>query len=111
MNLFEDHKINNSLRINAQTRYFVEINNIDEFIDLKKLIDQKNLPVLVVGDCTNLVLKDNFEGIVVKPMFTSIEYDTDQHIVSVGAAVKWNIFVNQMVSKKIYGYDLFYSKK
>ena len=99
MNLYEDHKINNSLRINAQTRYFVEIKNVDEFIDLKKLIDQKNLPVLVVGDCTNLVLKDNFEGIVVKPMLTTIEYDTDQHIVSVGAAVKWNIFVNEMVSK------------
>ena len=105
MNLYEDHKINNSLRINAQTRYFVEINNVDEFIDLKKLIDQKNLPVLVVGDCTNLVLKDNFEGIVVKPMFTTIEYDTDQHIVSVGAAVKWNMFVNEVVSKKIYGYE------
>ena len=105
MNLYEDHKINNSLRINAQTRYFVEINNIDEFIDLKKLIDKKNLPVLVIGDCTNLVLKDNFEGIVVKPMFTSIEYDTDQHIVSVGAAVKWNMFVNEVVSKKIFGYE------
>ena len=105
MNLYEDYKINNSLRINAQTRYYVEINNVDEFIDLKKLINQKNLPVLIVGDCTNLVLKNNFEGIVVKPMFTRIEYDKDQHIVSVGAAVNWSMFVNEVVSKKIYGYE------
>ena len=105
MNLYKDHKINNSLRINALTRYFAEVNNINEFNELKKLIDQIDLPVLIVGECTNLVLKDNFEGIVVKPMFNNIEYIEDQNIVRVGAAVKWHALVKEMVSKNIFGFE------
>lgn len=105
MNLYKDHKIINSLRINALTRYFVEVNNINEFNELKKLIDQIDLPVLIVGECTNLVLKDNFEGIVVKPMFNRIDYIENENIVRVGAAVKWHDLVNEMVSKNIFGYE------
>ena len=105
MNLYKDHKIINSLRINALTRYFVEVNNINEFNELKKLIDQIDLPVLIVGECTNLVLKDNFEGIVVKPMFNRIDYIENENIVRVGAAVKWHTLVNEMVSKNIFGYE------
>ena len=105
MNLYKDHKIINSLRINALTRYFAEVNNINEFYELKKLIDQIDLPVLIVGECTNLVLKDNFEGIVVKPMFNRIDYIENENIVRVGAAVKWHDLVNEMVSKNIFGYE------
>ena len=105
MNLYKDHKIINSLRINAFTRYFAEVNNINEFNELKKLIDQIDLPVLIVGECTNLVLKDNFEGIVVKPMFNKIDYIENENIVRVGAAVKWHALVNEMVSKNIFGYE------
>ena len=105
MNLYKDHKIINSLRINAFTRYFAEVNNINEFNELKKLIDQIDLPVLIVGECTNLVLKDNFEGIVVKPMFNKIDYIENENIVRVGAAVKWHTLVNEMVSKNIFGYE------
>ena len=105
MNLYKDHKIINSLRINALTRYFVEVNNINEFNELKKLIDQIDLPVLIVGECTNLVLKDNFEGIVVKPMFNRIDYIENENIVRVGSAVKWHTLVNEMVSKNIFGYE------
>ena len=105
MNLYKDHKIINSLRINAFTRYFAEVNNINEFNELKKLIDQIDLPVLIVGECTNLVLKDNFEGIVVKPMFNRIDYIENENIVRVGAAVKWHDLVNEMVSKNIFGYE------
>ena len=105
MNLYKDHKIINSLRINAFTRYFAEVNNINEFNELKKLIDQIDLPVLIVGECTNLVLKDNFEGIVVKPMFNKIDYIENENIVRVGAAVKWHDLVNEMVSKNIFGYE------
>ena len=105
MNLYKDHKIINSLRINALTRYYAEVNNINEFNELKKLIDQIDLPVLIVGECTNLVLKDNFEGIVVKPMFNRIDYIENENIVRVGAAVKWHALVNEMVSKNIFGYE------
>ena len=105
MNLYKDHKIINSLRINAFTRYYAEVNNINEFNELKKLIDQIDLPVLIVGECTNLVLKDNFEGIVVKPMFNKIDYIENENIVRVGAAVKWHALVNEMVSKNIFGYE------
>ena len=35
MNLYKDHKINNSLRINALTRYFAEVKYIENYLSVK----------------------------------------------------------------------------
>ena len=72
MKILSDHNIQNSLKINSKCRFFIEINDISEFVDLYTFIKDQNLPVLILGEGTNIVSKDYFDGIVVKPKFDNI---------------------------------------
>ena len=63
MNIYKKKLINNSLRLNSIANYFIELTDKNDFIKLHKFIKNKNLPVLVIGEGTNVVLPDIFEGI------------------------------------------------
>tara|TARA_B100000575_G_scaffold259084_1_gene231091 strand:- start:79 stop:1083 length:1005 start_codon:yes stop_codon:yes gene_type:complete len=105
MKIFNNSRISNSLKITSNAKYYLEIHNKDDFSELNKFISKKNLPILIIGEGTNLVLPDLFEGIVVKPIFDHINYDDDQNTVSVGSSVNWDDLVNEMVNNNIYGYE------
>jgi len=105
MKILLDHNIQNSLKINSKCRFFIEINDISEFVDLYTFIKDQNLPVLILGEGTNIVSKDYFDGIVVKPKFDNINYDKNKSIVSVGSSVNWHILVKEMLIRNIYGFE------
>ena len=105
MKILSDHNIQNSLKINSKCRFFIEINDISEFVDLYTFIKDQNLPVLILGEGTNIVSKDYFDGIVVKPKFDNINYDKNKSIVSVGSSVNWHILVKEMLIRNIYGFE------
>jgi len=105
MKIFNNTSICNSLKIASNAKYYIEIHHRDDFSELNEFIAKKNLPILVIGEGTNLVLPDFFEGIAVKPMFNHINYDNALNIVSVGSSVNWNSLVKEMVNNNIYGYE------
>ena len=98
MKIFNNTSISNSLKIASNAKYYIEIHHRDDFSELNEFIAKKNLPILVIGEGTNLVLPDFFEGIAVKPMFNHINYDNALNIVSVGSSVNWNSLVKEMVN-------------
>ena len=105
MNILSNHNITNSLKINSKCRFFIEINEVTQFESLHKFINEQNLPVLVIGEGTNIVPKDYFEGIVIKPTFNKVQYNTNESTVSVGSSVNWHSFVKEMIENKIYGFE------
>ena len=105
MNILSNHNISNSLKINSKCRFFIEINEVKQFENLHKFINEQNLPVLVIGEGTNIVPKDYFEGIVIKPTFNKVKYNTNESTVSVGSSVNWHSFVKEMIENKIYGFE------
>tara|TARA_B100000963_G_scaffold178030_1_gene154785 strand:+ start:4187 stop:5188 length:1002 start_codon:yes stop_codon:yes gene_type:complete len=105
MNILSNHNISNSLKIDSKCRFFVEINKVTEFENLYKFINEQNLPVLVIGEGTNIVPKDYFEGIVIKPIFNKVQYNSNESTVSVGSSVNWHSFVKEMIENKIYGFE------
>ena len=105
MNILSNHNISNSLKIDSKCRFFVEIYKVTEFENLYKFINEQNLPVLVIGEGTNIVPKDYFEGIVIKPIFNKVQYNTNESTVSVGSSVNWHSFVKEMIENKIYGFE------
>ncbi len=72
MNILSNHNISNSLKINSKCKFFIEINEVTQFENLYKFVNEQKLPVLVLGDGTNIVPKDYFEGIVIKPIFNKV---------------------------------------
>ena len=105
MNILSNHNITNSLKINSKCRFFIEIDKVTQFENLHKFINEQNLPVLVIGEGTNIVPKDYFEGIVIKPTFNKVQYNTNESTVSVGSSVNWHSFVKEMIENKIYGFE------
>ena len=105
MNILSNHNISNSLKINSKCRFFIEINEVTQFENLYKFVNEQKLPVLVIGEGTNIVPKDYFEGVVIKPTFNKVQYNTNDSTVSVGSSVNWHSFVKEMIKKKIYGFE------
>ena len=105
MNILSNHNISNSLKINSKCKFFIEINEVTQFENLYKFINEQKLPVLVIGEGTNIVPKDYFEGIVIKPTFNKVQYNTNDSTVSVGSSVNWHSFVKEMIENKIYGFE------
>ena len=105
MNILSNHNISNSLKINSKCKFFIEINEVTQFENLYKFVNEQKLPVLVIGEGTNIVPKDYFEGIVIKPTFNKVQYNTNDSTVSVGSSVNWHSFVKEMIENKIYGFE------
>ena len=105
MNILSDHNIPNSLRINSKCRYFIEISEISEFKKLYDFINEQKKPIFILGEGTNIVPNDYFDGIVIKPKFNHIKYDKSKCIVSAGSSINWHFFVEEMVENNIYGFE------
>lgn len=105
MKIYNNFRIDNSLNIKSTSKIFVEINKENHFRDLCNLITKEKLPVLVIGEGTNIVLPDKFDGITVKPIFDEINIDNSNNTISVGASVNWHKLVLTMIEKNIYGFE------
>ena len=105
MNIFENHNIENSLQIKSSCRFYLEVSNKNEFNDLYVFISNKNLPVFILGEGTNIVPPEYYDGIIVKPLFNNIYYSNETNTVSVGASINWHFLVKEMVGKDIYGFE------
>ena len=105
MNILSDHNVPNSLRINSKCKYFVEVNEISEFKNLYRFINEQKKPIFILGEGTNIIPTDYFDGIVIKPKFNHIKFDNIKSTVSVGSSVNWHYFVEKMIGNNIYGYE------
>ena len=103
MKVLENHAIQNSLKIKSNSRYYIEINDISNFQKLHDFVSNKQLPVIVLGEGTNIVPPNIFNGIVIKPIFNQIILKDD--VVEVGSSVNWDLFVNNMIGKGIHGFE------
>ena len=105
MKIYNKKSISNSLKINSIANYFIELNDKNDFVEFHKFVKSKDLPVLVIGEGTNIVLPDFYEGIVVKPDFININFNKTDNTISVGSSVNWHEFVNFTIDKNIIGFE------
>ena len=103
MKIVKNHVINNSLNINSICKKFIEINCKDDFEHLNDYIKTNNEQILVLGEGTNIVPPDIFNGLVIKPNFKNIDFSENE--VSVGSTVNWHSFVELCISKNIFGFE------
>lgn len=86
----------NTFGIDATARFFVVINTVEELTEVLQIPDYQYIPKLILGGGSNLLLTQNFEGLVIKINLKGIEKikEDDQHIwLRVGAGEVWHEFV------------------
>lgn len=104
----EDMKNHTSFKIGGKADYFVKPSNIDKIRDVLKFAKNNNVPLTVVGNGSNLLVKDGgIRGITLKPDLQDIsiyENDDDVEIV-VGAGYAVSKLAMIATSKEITGLE------
>lgn len=96
----------NTFGIDVATKYFAAFSSTEE---LKVILDEcKDIPVLVLGGGSNLLLTKDFDGLVLKNEIRGIEIVSeteDEVIVRSGAGEVWHDFVLYCISKGFSGVE------
>ena len=117
-----DGAIKNSLNTDSKAKYLISIINKNCFEEFYNFLNEHDdMSVIVIGEGTNVVLPEYFDGAVVKisssgllPEFNKINLniptDIDKNtkicdFISVGALVNWDDLVKAMIKHNIYGFE------
>ncbi len=98
----------NTFHINANAKYFAAPESMEEISDLLQNEITKTNPVLILGEGSNTLFQNNFEGLVIKPNCNFIHIiDEGEHDVWVeaGAGVQWDDFVKWNVEHLLFGVE------
>ncbi len=98
----------NTLSLRARAAYFCETNNMDELLAALSSAREKSIPVLPLGEGSNVVLTQDYLGMVLRFRGETIklEYEDDSCVhVSVGAGLHWHEWVEKSLAAGWYGLE------
>ncbi|QMW02043.1 UDP-N-acetylmuramate dehydrogenase [Spirosoma foliorum] len=98
----------NTFRIDANARYWVEISNEEDLRTLLQLSEFIDTPKLILGGGSNVLLRQNFDGLVVKINIQGIDIirEDDNHVyLTAGAGVNWHELVLFCVKRGYAGME------
>lgn len=97
----------NTFGIDTQARYFVEINHEQELIELFSDAQWHTVERLIMGGGSNMLLVNDFNGLVIRLNIKGIDQRThnDSVVVKAGAGEVWNDLVNYCVDNGLAGME------
>ena len=101
-------KNHNTFGLAAQAKYFASFSSEEELIELLKDNICKTEPLFILGGGSNILLTQNFEGIVLANKIKGINIiSEDKHSTSitVGAGEVWHDFVLWSIQKNLSGIE------
>jgi UDP-N-acetylmuramate dehydrogenase len=95
----------NTLALDTHAHYFASVKSTNELAEALTFADHKNLPTLMIGGGSNLVLASDYEGVVLHNALRGIEFDIrgDDVLVTAAAGENWHQLVMLCLSKGYYG--------
>ncbi len=104
----ESMKKYTSFKVGGNADILVKVKDVKELMHAIKIADKYYLPVTIIGNGSNILVKDNgISGIVIKIEFDKIEIDkqNDFAIVTVGAGVKLMRLAQELLNNGISGFE------
>jgi UDP-N-acetylmuramate dehydrogenase len=97
----------NTFGVEANAAYFVEINHKDELAELFLDPQWKEMKTLVLGGGSNLLLVNDFDGLVIRINIRGIEHRINHNevFIEAGAGEVWNDLVNFCVTRGYAGIE------
>jgi UDP-N-acetylmuramate dehydrogenase len=98
----------NTFGINSTAKYLAEIHNLDDIEALLEWKAQNNLPTLLLGGGSNLLFRNDFDGLVAKICLAGkdiAEEDDNFTTVSVAGGENWHDFVRWTVEQGLAGLE------
>ena len=92
-------------KIGGPAKYFCEVNNKEELIEVVGWAKAKKLPIFVLGGGSNILVADEgFPGLVIKNSIGGIT-EKGGALITVGAGEDWDKFVEFAVSRNLAGIE------
>lgn len=124
----ENMKNHTSFKIGGPAEFFIKADNIEQIKGVLKIAKENNIPLKVIGNGTNILVKDNgIKGIVLKINLTNIQIQTNEYkkqnseqlnmvaeeqevynkqvIVTVGAGVSLSMLAQILMKQSISGFE------
>lgn len=99
----------NTFGVDARAKFFFEFTELEDLtVFLNANSTWKEEPVLIVGEGSNLLFTDNFDGLVIHPHLPGmgmVKEDRQNVWVEVGAGVNWDEFVQFAVENQLGGVE------
>lgn len=98
----------NTFGLDVHAAWYCELSSLESFIELGKQSEIKTLPQLLLGEGSNILFTDDFQGLVIRPGMKGIhvvEDDGEQVLVRVGAAENWDGWVGYATERGWYGLE------
>jgi len=99
-------KKHNTFGIDVKTKYFFNFQTVKELQSFIKEKKYSKLPIIIIGEGSNLLFTKNFEGVVIYPQIKGIEIISqteDYYFVKAGAGIIWDNFVKHCVENNWQG--------
>lgn len=98
-----------TMRLGGNAAYLCEVHNRQEVEEAVRWAGEQNLPILMIGDGSNIIWKDEgFPGLVIvnKIMgFEEQQEDEENYYVTVGAGENWDSVVARTAAKGMTGIE------
>jgi UDP-N-acetylmuramate dehydrogenase len=98
-----------TFKVGGKADYFCIVKNLDELKEAVEYGGKQNLPVLILGGGSNVLISDHgFHGLVVKPEFFGMNFEEDADgavIARAHSSENWDNFVAECVSRGLYGLE------
>tara|TARA_B100000579_G_scaffold265445_1_gene218874 strand:- start:65 stop:1063 length:999 start_codon:yes stop_codon:yes gene_type:complete len=106
MNIIEGKQFSNfsALKLTEKTSYYCELSSIEEIDAINSFVKERNLPVLFLGEGTNIVTTKDYEGLVVKNKLFGI-YEKEDYIIEVASGENWHEFVEWSLLNDKFGLE------
>lgn len=106
----------NTFGVEANSRYFAEVNSVDELIECLKLLNSKiyhselheKLPLLFLGGGSNILFTKDFEGLAIQLHLKGISEEIineNEVLVTAKAGENWHEFVQFCLNKNYGGLE------
>lgn len=104
----ENMKKYTTFRVGGNADILIKVKDVKELMHCIKVADKYYLPVTIIGNGSNILVKDSgISGLVIKIEFDKIEIDKQQEfaIVTVGAGVKLMKLAQDLLNNGISGFE------
>lgn len=98
-----------TMRLGGTVRYAAEVTTVQELKEALDWADQQELPVIMIGDGSNIVWKDEgFQGLLLVSkikQYEVLERDEENYFITVGSGENWDSVVERTVQAGLSGIE------
>lgn len=98
-----------SFKIGGIAKYFISISSKKDLQEAFNFSKKKNLPVFVLGDGTDILIKDGtLEVVIIKftnKDFIVKKYKNEKYLITCGAGLNWDKFVEKTIKVGLQGIE------